>query len=306
MLSKSDLTPLPKGDIKLGEPLKFPIYDADGQLLLASGQTVASGKQLEELSSKGLFFNPLWASNLVNSRANAGTVAPTVNKSFVRKQQEEDPSESGRSMKMSVPGTEESFIVRLIGDMGKDAFLVTHPMRDSSYVFVKEGQSWEFRAFYGTSIHRFSSQVLKVFLAPYPMLVMSWPNHTAMESRVIRGARRATCEIPASLRRMDGINEETLCHGIISNLSTGGCELQAAAGVKSKKGEELILVCQLALAGKKFLLRINSKVMSVGNADDETRLGLAFMDLPDRDLALVHGYVMDRLLLKVESPLLKG
>lgn len=304
MLANSDLTPLPKGDIQVGEAVKFPVFDADGKLLLAAGQVVYSEKQLSELSEKGMFCNPRWAEKLVSSRRAAGSVKPTPSVYKPAKATpSEDPAESGRMLRMSLPGDDHASVVKLIGEIGKEAFLVTHPMRDNTYVFIKEGQTWEFRAFYGTSVFRFESLVEKVLLNPYPMVICAWPIETTKESRLIRSAKRVSCHLVSTMRVKEP--QPLVMGGIITNLSTGGLEIRASSthAKNLEKGRVVDLGFQVMLADRKFLVEAKVTIMSKVDDDDGIKLGCSFSVLSDVNFGLIHGYVMDQSIHKIEPNL---
>jgi hypothetical protein len=298
-----DLSPLPRSSIKIGEELSHPIFGEDGQLLLAAGQIVQSEKQLDELAVKGLFQIPQWASRVVQSRSSAGTISPKAElRSSARKHEPEDPSESGNALKMSAEGSDETFIVKLIGTIRRDAFLVTHPTRDGALVFIKEGQFWDFRAFYGTSVYRFNVKVEKVVLTPFPLMIMSWPRETQVESKVIRAARRATCDIPAAMRI--GLDHEPV-NGYINNISTGGVEFVTRHKLKATKGDVVRIAFQITLGDRKYLLEPSVTVMSSNReeVEEQLKIGLAFSSLDDREFAAIHAFVDHRLIQRIESPL---
>lgn len=303
-MANSDLTPLPKSDIQVGEAIKFPVFDADGKLLLAAGQVVYSEKQLGELAEKGMFCNPRWAEQLVSSRRAAGSVKPSPSIYKPNKvTSTEDPAESGRMLRMSLPGDDQTCVVKLIGEIGKEAFLVSHPMRDNSYVFIKEGQSWEFRAFYGTSIFRFEALVEKVLLSPYPMVICTWPIETTKESRLIRSAKRVSCHIVTSIKAK--APQPSTINGVITNLSTGGLEIRASS-VQAKaleKGQVVDLGFQIAMADRKFLVDAKVTIMSKVDDEDGIKLGCSFSVLSDVNFGLIHGYVMDQSVHRIESGL---
>ncbi|MDH4396693.1 MAG: flagellar brake protein [Limnobacter sp.] len=298
-----DLSPLSRSSIKIGEELSHPIFGEDGQLLLAAGQVVQSEKQLDELAVKGLFQIPQWASRVVQSRSSAGTISPKADlRSSSRKHELEDPSESGSVLKMSVEGSEETYIVKLIGTIRRDAFLVTHPTRDGALVFIKEGQFWDFRAFYGTSVYHFNVKVEKVVLAPFPLMVMSWPMETQVESKVIRAARRIKCDIPTAMRVG---SEPEVVNGYINNISTGGVEFVTRHKLKAGRGDIVRIAFQIILGDRKYLLEPAVTVMSSNReeSDDQLKLGLAFSALDDREFAAIHAFVDHRLIQRIESPL---
>ncbi|NJM32440.1 MAG: flagellar brake protein [Limnobacter sp.] len=304
-----DLLPLPKADIEVGTVLKFPIYDGEGVLLLAQGKTVESERQLEELAAKGMYQNPRWARLLTESRRLAGSVVPDSYKtsSVSKKQAIDDPTESGNCLKMSQPGQDEdASIVKLVGTIGKQAFIVSHPMKDGSYVFAKEGQVWNFRSFYGTSVYRFSAQVEKVYLSPFPMIILTWPLNTKVEQRVVRAARRANCDLPATLKScVESKRDTSAISGVVTNLSTGGAEFTSFSKAKISLGDEMILAFQICLGERRYLMEPRVRVMSENREEgaDRVKVGVAFVNLNDCAFATIHGYVTDKLIRKVESPL---
>lgn len=306
MTELNSLSPLPKADIQVGVALPFSIYDQEGHLLLAAGQAVGSERQLEEISKKGLFHNPRWMSHIPHVIKTKETTPPpsAAPTRLAKRQPTDDPSETGSAIKMSIDGSEEFFVIKLVGVLERDAFVVTHPMRDKSYVFVKEGQNWEFRSFYGLSVYRFSARIEKVLLSPYPLLVVSWPKDARVESKVIRAARRVSCLLPVSLRRLKEGVKEVFLNGMVENLSTGGLEFSSSSAVQFEKGEEVQVAFQLNLGDRRFLLEPKARVMSEARVDDTyTKHGLAFTELGDKDFASIHAYVSDKLIQKIESPL---
>lgn len=304
----AELSPLAKGDVEIGKSLPFPVYDRTGQLLLAQGQAIQTERQLSDLLSKGLYHNPRWAQQATEGRKPArGSIAPLTNpRLMTSKAAVEDPSETGTSLKMSLADTTESFSVRLVGALGKEAFLVSHPMQGGKCVFVKEGQLWSFRCFYGLSIYRFTAQVEKVLLSPYPLLVLSWPHETHSEFQPIRSARRVSCDLPATVR-LPGCTDEAASKNVrIRNISTGGVELEPLdAAQRLVIGEQVELAFQLNLGGRKFLLELNGTAVSEQTHPDskKPRYGMAFGPVADTHFSAIHAYVCDRLMNKLESPL---
>ncbi|WP_370262560.1 PilZ domain-containing protein [Limnobacter sp.] len=301
MDNPKELSPLPKGEVELGKPLPFAIYDQQGTLLLAAGQTIATSKQLDELSGKGLYHNPRWATPAYGKQA-LGTVKPEaggVKTSYV-KAQVEDPSETGINLRMIAQTGGEAFQVKLVGTYGREAFVVTHPMRDGKCVFVKEGQLWDFKSFFGLSMYKFTAMVDKVLLSPHPLLVMSWPQPQQFEARAVRTTRRVNCELPAVVRH-PRLGEP--CNGIIANMSTGGVEFKTPVNGPFEVGQVLSLSFQALLADRKFVLELQGKVVSLGVQAELRSLGISFVELDNTAFAAIHAYVYDRLTHRLGSPL---
>ncbi len=299
MDNPKDLSPLAKGDIEIGKALPFAIFDRSGVLLLAEGQAVNSQKQLDELAAKGLYHNPRWANKFVIQPGKPQMDPNALPRMLPAKQAFEDPFETGSQLKMSAPGqSKDPFHVRLIGSIPQAAILITHPMRDGKCVFAKEGQVWEFQATYGLSIYRFSSMIEKVLLSPHPLIVMSWPHETHLESQAIRRARRVNCDLPATIRlnsSQSGSVESITA--VIDNISTGGLELLFAKAVSFKIGQSISIAFQIILDDRKYLLECDAEVVSKPRDSGPTSssYGFALKSLNDEQFAVIHAFVSDRL-----------
>jgi len=294
-----DLSPLAKGDIEIGKALPFAIYDRSGVLLLAEGQAVNSQKQLDELAAKGLYHNPRWASKFVIQPGKPQLDSTALPRMLPAKQAFEDPFETGSQLKMFAPGqAKDPFHVRLIGSIPQAAILITHPMRDGKCVFAKEGQVWEFQATYGLSIYRFSSMIEKVLLSPHPLIVMSWPHETHLESQAIRRARRVNCDLPATIRLNDskGGSVESIT-AVIDNISTGGLELLFSKAVSFNMGQSISIAFQIILDDRKYLIECDAEVVSKPRDSGPTSssYGFALKSLGDEQFAVIHAFVSDRL-----------
>lgn len=299
MDNPKDLSPLAKGDIEIGKALPFAIFDRSGVLLLAEGQAVNSQKQLDELAAKGLYHNPRWANKFVIQSGKPQMDPSALPRMLPAKQAFEDPFETGSQLKMSAPGqSKEPFHVRLIGSIPQAAIVITHPMRDGKCVFAKEGQVWEFQATYGLSIYRFSSMIEKVLLSPHPLIVMSWPHETHLESQAIRRARRVNCDLPATIR-LNGSQSGSVesITAVIDNISTGGLELLFAKAVSFKIGQSISIAFQIILDDRKYLIECDAEVVSKprDSGPSSSTYGFALKSLNDEQFAVIHAFVSDRL-----------
>lgn len=299
MDNSKDLSPLAKGDIEIGKALPFAIFDRAGVLLLAEGQAVNSQKQLDELAVKGLYHNPRWATKFSIQPGKQQSEAAPLLRTLPTKQIFEDPFETGSQLKMFAQGqSKDPFQVRLIGSIPQTAILITHPLRDGKCIFTKEGQMWEFQATYGLSLYRFSSMVEKVLLSPHPLLVMSWPHETHLESQAIRRARRVNCDLPATVRlNPDKPMETEAVTAVIDNLSTGGLELLFSKAVALAIGKTISLAFQIVLDERKYLIECDAEVVSKPRDSglSSSSYGLALKSLDDDQFAVIHAFVSERL-----------
>ena len=295
-----DLSPLAKGDIEIGKALAFAIFDRNGMLLLAEGQTVNSQQQLDELAEKGLYHNPRW---VTDSASQSGKLQSdlALPRLLPVKPRLEDPFETGAHLKMYALGhAKDIFNVRLIGCIPKSAVLITHPMRDGKYVFTKEGHVWDFQATYGLSIFHFSAMIEKVLLSPHPLLVMSWPHESHLESQVIRRSRRVACDLPATVRLSPPVHPENTTEpiaAVIDNLSTGGLELLFSREIALKVGQTLMVAFQVILDDRKYLIESHAEVVSNPReaGQSASAYGLAFKSLDNDQFAVIHAFVSGKL-----------
>lgn len=299
MENSKDLSPLAKGDIEIGKALPFAIYDRSGTLLLAEGQSVTSQKQLDELAGKGLYHNPRWASKFSIQPAKQQIDPGVLPRLLPARQSLEDPFETGSQLKMFAQGqAKDPFHVRLIGSIPQAAILITHPMRDGKCVFAKEGQVWEFQATYGLSIYRFSSMIEKVLLSPHPLIVMSWPHETHLESQVVRRARRVNCDLPATVRLhpSDQVPIDSMT-AVIDNISTSGLELLFPKTVALNVGHTVSVAFQIILDTRKYLMECDAEVVSKPRDSNNTSSSYGFVlkGLSDSQFAVIHAFVGDRL-----------
>lgn len=308
MDNSKDLSPLAKGDIEIGKALPFAIFDRTGVLLLAEGQAVTSQKQLDDLASKGLYHNPRFSTPKY-------TVQPTkseldsapLTRMLPEKQHFEDPFETGSQLKMFVQAqSKDSFSVRLIGSIPFAALVLTHPMRDGKCVFAKEGQVWDFQATYGLSIYRFSSMIEKVLLSPHPLLVMSWPHETHLESQTVRRAKRVNCDLPASIRlNAEKAATEDPISSVIDNISTSGLELRFAKNLPLSVGQTISIAFRISLDDRKYLIECEADVVSksrdVGLAS--SCYGLTFKSLKNDQFSVIHAFVNERLIHRLSPQL---
>jgi hypothetical protein len=302
-----ELSPLAKGDIEIGKALAFPVYDRNGVLLLAQGQSVQSQHQLDELSAKGLYQNPRWVNRATTPRSQIGSVSPSAApaKALQAKAMSPDSTGTGAVMNMNLPGQTETFSVRLVGAIGKQAFLTTHPLKDDTLVFVKEGQVWEFRSFDGLAVYHFTASVQKVLLSPQALLILSWPQETHWESRSIRSARRVACEIPAAAKTVGASPDGAVINGQIRDLSTGGVDFESLGNAAWPTGTMVELAFQLTVGGRKVLFDLHARVIKETDPDTarHSRYGLVFDTLDEHHFIALHAYVCEQMMRRLEFPL---
>lgn len=321
-----DLQPLARGDFVVGRPLSYPIYDRHGKLLLAAGQAVQSEAQLQALCMIGLYRNPRW-------HEGGGGVgrAPEGGKAVMKTAMERDAPTPERSsageayrppvvatddavgrqvLKMSTPGSNNEFSVRLLGVNPETSLIVSAPALDGKLVFVKEGQVFHFRGFFGHTVQSFDATILKVQFSPYPYLHISWPDASKISRRRIRSARRAKCRLPCVVYYHRG-GAEKQENGFVSDLSVGGAELWLAQELPHSfdnfrvafkinvSGQRILIESAVTALRLKEEMRKSSGPQGVQGA----HYGMAFEPLSEYLQLAIHAYINELLVTQLESPL---
>ncbi len=94
------------------------------------------------------------------------------------------------------------------------------------------------------AVIRFDSHVIRHISKPLHLIIASFPD--AIEQRNLRKSRRLMCSIPVVIKIINDMSEH---HGVIINISTGGCRYytKALTGGKAQSyiGAKFILVFEL-------------------------------------------------------------
>lgn len=315
---KRDLQPLARVDIRIGEPIPFPVYDRSGRLLLARGHVVSDPRALDTLVERGLYVNPRWArsgdsmqlvedgegqSGHGQTGAEFRGLPPLMpGEPHARKPKSTPPwrmllmwSESGSA--------DDAMTVKLIGAHEGRSVVVTAPERDGRLAFVKEGVLFNFRGFSGELVYEFSASVQKVRFDPFPYVHVGWPHGWQVGKRRLRDARRVRTEVPCILYP-DTQNTSEFVKGLLTDLSTGGAGLQLKDSIRDLK-EPVRLAFRLEVAGQNKLLEIDARPVRLPESDEqEPSIGLSFLHLDDIQRMTLHAFVYLQLVREMEMPLL--
>ena len=193
----------------------------------------------------------------------------------------------------------ERYTVRLIGMSKGRSVLVTTPMVDGHYLFMREGQALILRAFSGRSAYAFATQILKSVNTPYPYLHLSYPRQ--VRSLVVRHGARADVRVICAITHCDGVAIDAA--GTIINLSIGGA-LMTTNTIPGKKGQSLTLKFKVVLNGIEALLELDTVIRAINvdqSGDTETpyQIGVQFTDVSAEDSIPLLAFVYQALLEQV-------
>jgi len=169
----SRTTALRANDIVVGRALPYSVYGADKTLLLAKGQIV-SERIRDALLRNGVMRSateddafPTAAA--VDERIEVPEPCPLQ---ALRNHYAKAFGTARLGFRMSRDDRSEAYTAWVIGTHEQRGLILSAPVsRDNSLVAVSDGQTWVFRAFYGTAAFRFAGGVRKVAFEPYGLTI---------------------------------------------------------------------------------------------------------------------------------------
>lgn len=260
------LIPVRKADIALGKPLPWAIYDANHVLLLNKGVVVSSEFQLQTLMQKGMYregrprlpghLRPSREQETASADLEGGTDVP-----FDRVHLSPGDLIQIQSLQ---EGSAERYNVRVIGMLKGKSVLVTNPVAEDKVIFVREGQSFQVRAFSGVNVCGFKARVLKANLTPYPYLHLSYP--ASVHAVQVRKAMRAPVDIIVVIFEREG--GELLASGRIVDLSVGGARIHSPV-LFGNVGSHVFITFKVKLDEIEEIVTTPACVRSLGEETDE-------------------------------------
>jgi c-di-GMP-binding flagellar brake protein YcgR len=272
------LSPLRIHDVRIGQPLPWPVYDRSRKLLLRQGFVVESMSQIERLIEIGLFRpaeesttgaygaipegggeeEPTFAAP--GKFSDTGTPGVTIaNAKF----------EVGMAVQLSTDGfPEERNVVKLVGFLDKESIIVTHPLKDGAIAYIKEGKEYHCRAFQKRNAYSFNTVVLKSQLAPFPYLHLSYPAKVTLMP--VRKSSRIPVEIIAAVG-LKGRLARVPC--LIRDLSLSGMLIQSTEQLGEKEAI-LSVAFRLAIDATPTLFELDLVVRNNMTGDNDKNKGI--------------------------------
>lgn len=301
------LVPVRQSDIVIGKPLRIPVYDVQGELLLGSGVIVENQAQADRLVKNGFFEDSTWDNELSRSRPAAPTVlrnpkaaapggsraaAADSAKSAANKEVVLDMDDVrwfvGETLYLqSHDNPAIRYVVKLIGFVKKRTIFVTPPMQDGKLEFVREGQTFVVRAFSGKKAYAFSVASVKSIHSPHPYLHLSYPNQ--VRCTVVRQGVRAEVKIIASLSLGNPARTMAVT---LADLSTGGAS-GVMKEVLGKAGETGQIKFKVRAADQDEYLNLNTVLRSVAPTEngDSFKYGFEFVDVSPHEKVVLSAFV---------------
>jgi c-di-GMP-binding flagellar brake protein YcgR len=321
MSQLDELIPVDKDKILLGEPLKWPVFDAWGNKLYDAGSIIRTQDELNIVIEDGYQetspvdkttdeqtqlpkatqangFSQPSAKPEVQSAALQSTISPTsinnteINKESVMLDLDNVRWHVGETFFLQVHDNPSiRYTVKLIGYVKNQSILVTAPKIDGRGAIIRDGQTFIVRAFPGKKAYAFTASALKSVYTPHAYLHLSYPK--IVRCTAIRQSSRATVKIIASV----SIGEpEQMSAAVLSDISMGGTSgiLKKEVGKKNDRG---VIKFKVTTAGEDALLALPVIVRSIAETENtqEFRYGFEFVDVAAQSKIILSSFVYQTL-----------
>lgn len=292
MTIESPRIPVRLAEIFVGRPLLWPVYDGYGNLLLKSGFVIESQSQIEKLSQNGFFRNnpadgPIRSTeHRYGGTMNAGASHEVTNSTAVG--MDEVRWSVGEPLSLQ-PHDSPSlrYTVRLIGFVKNKTVMVTAPVLDGQFCFIRDGQTFTVRSFSGKKAHVFMAAAVKSVHAPFSYLHLSYPQE--VRATLIRKGSRATVNLIAAVAL--GQPVRTVATKLI-DLSVAGASAVSKMPFGAK-GEQGLLKFKLQVADHSAVLSLTAVLRSVtlSESGDIWNHGFEFIDVAVEQRMILSAFV---------------
>lgn len=290
-----------QGELVIGRPVPWPLYDEHNTLLLAKGVVLRSQRQLDQLVQRGLFRKIKIHEDKPGSASKedeeaARRAAEAQQKEDVRPldQVKINIGDTVQLQSLATDGKGARYYVKLVGYLKNKSVMVTTPVANGSALLMREGQSFVVRLFSGKSVYAFTAHILRSVNAPYPYLHLTYPS--MVRGMIVRRGARASVSIICSISNDYGENFA----GMISNLSTGGAHLICKEAV-CEKDDEIWVKFRLDIGTVEQIVNVRAIVRSLNlineieGKEGQIGHGLQFIDVQTQDHIALSAFVYQTL-----------
>lgn len=300
--ASSALVPVRGGDLFIGQPAPWPIYNEIGELLLARGSLIETQGQLDGLLEHGLYRNEKWGTEpdsdsvplpqsrdvLQKRRRAKGLRPPAVSRgqeSIVA--MDEVRWRIGDVLSLQLKEAPElRYNISLMGSLAGKSILVSAPLKEGKYVHLRDGQVVIVRALSGRRAYAFAATVLKYQNLPYPYLHLSCPRE--VRCTVIRQDARVDVDVDAFLT----MGSATASTFNLLDLSVGGVSAEGPfLGVAKDARGRLKFVINVAGEERGLDLDVVLRTVEADSDPRYARYGLEFVDVTARDRLILSAFV---------------
>ncbi|MDD5330083.1 MAG: flagellar brake protein [Sulfuricella sp.] len=295
-----ELTPLRKGEIEVGKPLSWPVYDRNKKLLLCEGFVIETQNQVEMLIAGGLFRNPKWRPTKQDYRGDRP--ASETDKTPAEKQVSLSALKLniGESLQMQslTDQNPERYYVKLIGFVEKRSVMVNTPVVDGAVLLMREGQAFVMRGFSGRDTFAFNVNILRVCNVPFPYLHLSYPPF--VQSTAIRRHNRIKISLIVSVSNATHPEMADKLPGLLTDLSLTGTMLDARRPL-GEAGDTLAIALRVVVGDLDAYLTLNAAIRNIRTEMSEARPepvfhhGMEFLEMATNDKMILQNFVYTKM-----------
>jgi c-di-GMP-binding flagellar brake protein YcgR len=274
------------GEVEVGRPVPWALYDDRKQLLLARGVIVETETQKKALMERGLFRKL----QISESKLNTDPGGEKTNESSFAF--DDVRLDIGDTLQLQSQGdtAQSRYYVKLIGYLKGKSIIVSTPAVDGKVLLMREGQAFVVRMFSGKSVYAFGTTVHKVANVPYPHLHLTYPSQ--VRGLVVRRGARARVNLICAVIGADGRSHAAS----LVDLSTGGAMLTAKAPV-GLKDDNISIKFRVTVSDVEEYLTVPAVLRSVHAAAaaegeaPQVNHGVQFGDLPHSEQIVLSAFV---------------
>jgi len=300
--ASSALVPVRAGDLMVGQPAPWAIYNEMNELLLARGTLIDTPGQLAGLLEHGLYRNEKWGTepdsdsqplpqshDVLQKRRRAKGLRPPVlsrgQESIVGMDQVRWQIGDALSLQLK-EAPELRYNISLIGHLAGKSILVSAPVKEGKYVHLRDGQVIIARTLSGRRAYAFATTVLKYQNLPYPYLHLSCPRE--VRCTVIRQDARVEVDLDAFL--VVGAQPPVLLN--LLDLSVGGVSaIGPAPGPAKESAAQLKFIVHVAGEECAVAMPVIVRAMEPDSDPHFLKYGMEFAELGARERMILSAFV---------------
>lgn len=305
-MAKTPLQPVRRTDIKIGSPLPYPVYDAQGRLLMKAGETIETERQLMTLHEQGLYQAPPDEVRVTRNPAHAPDFVQT--EVAADPGEAEGPRETRRLAELKLTPGKTLYIdflsatnrprvaLRLVGLLEGGGVMISAINADGGIVPFRDNELLFVRVLTASGVATFEAKVLKVHFTPFPYVVTSYPDVAVFH--VMRAHERVDTHLICSAVNVSRpVMGEPYPHAaIMKNISASGCQIEAPPDI-ADVGDRLRLGFKLEAAGEEHVLSLTAEVRGIKSFGEayKRRFGLQFVDVGTSERLVVEHFIFHAL-----------
>lgn len=290
-----NLVPVARGDLSLGAPLHWMVYDRHGNVLLEAGTILDTPGDLDGLMA----LEPM--RNLDEGTAPAAAPEPEKAYSFADMR-----LRVGDRLQIEPPAavSAERHMCKVIGWLDNLSLLVTTPMVNGLRVPLRDNDKVVARIFANQNAFAFDTDVMRAVKIPFDHLHLTFP--TRIQGAVIRKSPRIKMRIISTVSPLppdSNTPQESASRfsAIMLNVSADGALIQAKQPLAEKNGR-IRLAFRVNLHDVDAMLTVTAVVRSLFAEEGKVGAichGVQFLEMESNDRLILQSMIYQKM---IEQP----